>query len=501
MTQLPTEAEVIVVGGGTAGPIVAARLAQAGVNVLVLEAGPDPGPLGDPSWPAELVDATRLPDSHDWGYDSGETYPDQHVRFERARVIGGCSAHNGAVQTWGHRDDYDAWAAAGNPGWSTDELLPFFVASSEQLRVRTYAVAELTPWQAAWHDAGPAAGLPQLRDLNDLDETVGIAPESVNIVDDGVRFNNAFAYLDPVRDLPNLTIVGNAIVDRVLVEHGRAVGVVAIHGGERVEIRAPRVVLTGGAFGTPLVLLRSGIGPAADLAALDIPVVADLPGVGANLHDQPFILMRWEGSAEMLAAMDAVAAKGWAPDEQVMAKAASSFDPGVFDIHLLPYSPTHFGPVRQFHAGAGALTPVSRGQVKLGGRDAEAKPLIDHGFLTDPEGRDIQVLTEGVALLREIAAQPEMRKLLGKELTPGPDAAIEAYLRGHIDSYWHPVGTAAMGPESVPGAVVGAHGEVHGVPGLTVADCSLMPFVSRATTHMPTNVIAERVASFLLEDR
>jgi choline dehydrogenase len=501
MTQIPTEAEVIVVGGGTAGPIVAARLAAAGVNVLVLEAGPDPGPLGDPSWPAELVDATRLPDSHDWGYDSADTYPDQHVRFERARVIGGCSAHNGAVQTWGHRDDYDAWAAAGNPGWSTDELMAFFVASSEQLRVRTYEVAELTPWQAAWHAAAPGAGLPQLRDLNDLDETVGIAPESVNIVDGGVRFNNAFAYLDPVRDLPNLTIVGNAIVDRVLVENGRAVGVVVVHRGERVEVRAPRVVLTGGAFGTPLVLLRSGIGPAADLAALDIPIVADLPGVGANLHDQPFILMRWEGSPEMLAAMDAAAAKGWAPDEQVMAKAASSFDPGVFDIHLLPYSPTHFGPVRQFHAGAGALTPVSRGQITLGGRDPEAKPLIDHGFLTDPEGRDIQVLTEGVALLREIAAQPEMRKLLGQELTPGPEASIADHLRSHIDSYWHPVGTAAMGPESVPGAVVGARGEVHGVPGLTVADCSLMPFVSRATTHMPTNVIAERVASFLLEER
>lgn len=500
-TQIPAEADVIVVGGGTAGPVVAARLAAAGVDVLVLEAGPDPGPLGDPRWPAELVDATRLPDSHDWGYDSGSTYPDQVVRFERARVIGGCSAHNGAVQTWGHRDDYDAWAAAGNPGWSTDELLPFFAQATEQLRVRDYAVAELTPWQRAWFEAGPAAGLPQLQNLNDLDETVGIAPESVNIVDDGVRFNNAFAYLDPVRHLENLTIVGDANVDHVVVENGRAVGVVAWHGGERVEVRANHVVLAGGTFGTPTVLLRSGIGPADDLRALGIPVVADLPGVGGNLHDQPFILLRWEGSAAMETAMAEAAAAGWAPDEQVMAKAASRFDPGVFDLHLLPYSPTHLGTGRQFHAGAGALTPVSRGRLTLASRDPDALAVIDHGFLTDLEGRDIQVLADGVALLREIAAQPEMRKILGNEITPGPDVSIADYLRSHIDSYWHPVGTTAMGPESVPGAVVGAHGNVHGVAGLTVADCSLMPFISRATTHMPTTVIAERVTAFLLEDR
>ena len=193
---LPAEAEVIVVGGGTAGAAVAARLVEGGREVLVLEAGPDPGPLGSPEWPADLVDATRLGTSFDWGFDSAATYPDQVVKFERSRVIGGCSAHNGAVQTWGHRADYDGWAEYAGPGWSTDELLPYFARATEQLKVHTYERGDLTPWQEAWLEACVDGGLPLLGDLNGLDETVGVAPESVNIID-GVRFNSAFAYLDP----------------------------------------------------------------------------------------------------------------------------------------------------------------------------------------------------------------------------------------------------------------------------------------------------------------
>ncbi|EHN11930.1 Choline dehydrogenase [Patulibacter medicamentivorans] len=500
---LPAEAELIVVGGGTAGAVVAARLAERGVDVLLLEAGPDPGPLGDPRWPADLVDATRLGHSCDWGFDSGDSYPDQTIRFERSRILGGCSTHNGAVQTWGHRRDYDDWAAAGNPGWATDDLLPLFRRASEQLRVTTYAIDELTPWQEAWRAAGPAVGLPQLADLNDLDETVGFAPESVNVVEGGVRFNNAFAYLDPVRGRPNLRIVGDALVDRLLVEDGRAVGVVVRHGGAPVEVRAARTVLAGGTFCSPAVLLRSGVGPAADLRALGIPVVADRPGVGANLHDQPFVLLTWEGSDEIARAMDAAAARGWAPDEQVMAKAASSFDPGLFDLHLLPYSPTHIGDGRTWHAGAGCLLPRSRGRVALVDRDPETLPTVDHGFLTDEQGHDVRVLAEGVALLRELAAQPQLARLLGRERTPGPATAslaeIEAHLRHNIDSYWHPVGSCRMGPAGDPTAVVDARAEVHGLPGCFVADCSLMPTIPRATTAMPATVIGERVAELLLE--
>jgi len=497
------EADVIVVGGGTAGAVVAARLAENGDEVLVLEAGPDLGAFGDIRWPEDLLDATRMGKSYDWGFDSGSTYGDKVMPFERSRVIGGCSVHNGAVQTWGHRADYDSWCAAGNPGWSTDDLLPLFARASERLRVHTYASTDLTPWQESWYSAGPSVGLPMLADLNDLDETVGIAPESVNIID-GVRFNNAFGYLDPVRHLPKLRILGDAMVDRVIVQGGATVGVIYEFEGEQREARAPRVVLACGTFCTPAVLLRSGVGAAAQLARFEIPVVADLPGVGENLHDQPFVLLSWQGSDRMSRAMRTARNDGWAPDEQVMAKAASRFDPDLFDIHLLPFSPTQRSDGRLWNAGAGCLQPASRGGVTLASASASVLPLVDHGFYTDPEGHDIAVLADGIGILRELAASAGLAALLGGEAWAGADLATDAeiagYLTTHVDSYWHPVGTAKMGPATDPLAVVDARGEVYGVRGCFVADCSLMPAVPRATTAMPATVIGERVAEILIAE-
>jgi len=240
------------------------------------------------------------------------------------------------------------------------------------------------------------------------------------------------------------------------------------------------------------------VGPAAELAALEIPVTTDLPGVGANLHDQPFVLLSWEGSPDLAQAMDAFTARGWAPDEQVMAKVASSFDPDCFDLHLLPYSPTHLGPGRTWHAGAGALCPRSRGHVRLKSRDPTVLPVVDHSFLRDPEGHDSAVLIEGLTKLRELATQPSLRELLGAETLPGPAGLskpeeLRAYLLGHIDNYWHPVGTCAMG------AVCDGRGDVRGLEGCLVADCALMPAVPRATTALPAAVIGERIAELVLE--
>ncbi|MFT4307526.1 MAG: GMC family oxidoreductase N-terminal domain-containing protein [Microbacterium sp.] len=499
---LPEEIEYVVVGGGTAGSVVTARLTEAGRDVLLLEAGPDFGPQGDPAWPADFVDATRLGRSHDWGYDSGDSYP-WTVGFERARAIGGCSDVNGCTQTWGHRRDYDDWVEAGLSGWGADELLPLFEEGMRRMRVRQFAADELTPWQHAWYEAAPAVGMPTLPSLNDLDQAAGFAPEAMNIRD-GVRVNASFGYLDPVRASPNLAIAGDALVDRVVVEGGRATGVVVTRHGETVVVRAGTVVLASGAYNSPTVLLRSGIGPYAQLAPLGIPLVRHLPGVGENLHDQPFLLTSWEGSDRMSAAMAAARAAGWTPDEQAMGKAASSFEAEAFDLHFLPYSPTHRGELTRWSIGTSALLPRSRGFVRIRSADPEAAPVIDHRFLSDPEGTDVAMLAEGVGILRELAASPGLSPLVGAELHPGPDtfepAALRAHLYAHPDNYWHPVGTCRMGPASDPMAVTDARARVHGVDALRVADCSIMPTVPRATTAMPAIVIGEKVARMLLED-
>jgi choline dehydrogenase len=252
------------------------------------------------------------------------------------------------------------------------------------------------------------------------------------------------------------------------------------------------------------VLQRSGVGPADALRRLGVEVAVDLPGVGENLHDQPFLLMTWQGRPAMHGAMDRAAAAGaWLPDEQTMAKAASSYADGVFDLHLLPYSPIRTGQTaRSWHAGASALLPKSRGRVRITAGDPEAKPLLDHGFLTDPEGHDLAVLCEGIELLRELASQPGLAPLLGRELAPGESLrtrdALTQHLLAHRDNYWHPVGTCKMGPTSDPLAVVDASGAVYGLEGCVVADASLIPVIPRATTAMPVTVVAERVAQALL---
>ena len=212
------------------------------------------------------------------------------------------------------------------------------------------------------------------------------------------------------------------------------------------------------------------------------------------------VAVRWEGSPELERSMAAAARQGWAPDEQVMAKARSSHERDAFDLHVFPYSPSDEDGRRRWIAAAGALLPRSRGRVKLVSRDPEVLPHVDHGFLTDPDGHDLAVLAEALALLRELAATPGLRRLLGRELTPGPVVtAVEApaYLRVTIDRYWHPVGTCKLGPAGDLAAVVDERGRVHGVDGCVVADCSLIPTIPRATTALPACVIGERIASFL----
>jgi choline dehydrogenase len=498
--HFPAAVDTIVVGAGTAGAAVAGRLAAGSPErVLLLEAGPDYGPADSGRWPPDLLDATSVVSSHDWGY-TGE-FAGRVINFGRARVIGGCSSHNAGEVVLGSRLDYDGWAAAGNAGWSARELAPLFASAWEQLRVRRVGLDELTPFQRACRDAIVAGGIPAVDDLNDLDENVGVALCPVSI-DGTTRVNSAFGYIDPVRD--RLIVVGDALVERVLVCGGRAVGVAVRDDQQLVEIGASRVVVCAGAYGSPAILLRSGIGPGGELAAIGVQPALDLPGVGRNLHDQPCVEVWHEGSAELRGMMERHRAEtGWLPHEQVIAKFPSANCQAGFDLHVYPVGGYSENLSSWFwFLGTACLTPLSRGSVRLTGRGSGDRLLIDHRYLSDPGGYDRARLAEGVERIREIAGAPEPRRLLGREVRPGPRVtgrqAIERFIGQAAVHYYHPVGTCKMGPASDPDAVVDSEGRVHGIEGLRVADASIMPAVTSGNTNMPTSVIGERIARSLL---
>lgn len=501
--QLPRYVDTLILGGGTSGAVVAGRLAEhSDESVLVIEAGPDYGARRDRRWPADLVDASALAASHDWGYSSGRTYDDRTVAFERAKVIGGCSSHNGCAAIWGHRRDYDAWAEAGNEGWSTSDLLPFFLDAMERMRVRQPEAHEATPFQQACLDAAQQLGIPLAADLNDLDDPVGMALSPVNIVD-GRRWNTAFAYLDPVRDRPNLAIRGNHLADRLLLEGRRVVGARVIGPNGPVDIRAGRTIVSAGTYGSPAILLRSGIGEAKELEAVGIEPQHQLPGVGRNLHDHPAVSLEFVGSDQLRSLMSRHRAMQWSPEEQTIAKLRSSHCNEAFDLHLYPVG----GPINaeasewRWAFPVACMTPRSRGALRLAGSDPGAAPVIDHGYLNDIDGHDAAVLADGVAIAKEFARQSALAELVGEELPPfagAGEADLLARVHATVEHYYHPVGTCKMGPASDADAVVDSIGAIHGLDGGFVADCSIMPVVPRANTNIPAVVVGERIASFLI---
>lgn len=504
MPEIPRYADTVVLGGGTAGAAVAGILTEStDQSVVLLEAGPDYGPYEGGAWPADLLDARRIVKSHQWGYQSGSTYPDRTIQFDRAKVIGGCSSHNGCAAIWGSRLDYDNWAALGCDGWSTEDLLPLFQQASERLRVRIPTSEEVQPYQRAFLEAAPGAGIPVVEDLNDFDQDLGIAASPVNIWN-GIRWNASFAYLDPVRSSPRLTVIGNALVERVTLTGNRATGV-RFHTEDGPHgIEAARVVISAGTYESPAILMRSGIGPNESLAAIGVQTEIDRRGVGDHLHDHPAIELAFEGSERLIQALTEFMEHSWLPEEQTIAKAKSRCASEGFDLHLYPVG-SPYGELSPwtFVIPVACMTPLARGRVSLTSADPAAHPLLEHGYLGDEQGHDRMVLIDGIAIARELVAQPELSSLIGAETRPGAAVRSENDLAAWIDRsvvhYYHPVGTCKMGPDSDERAVVDPRGRVHGTDNLYVADCSIMPVIPRANTNIPAVVIGERIARWLAE--
>jgi choline dehydrogenase len=395
--------------------------------------------------------------------------------------------------------DYDGWAALGNPGWSTVELLPYFQRTNQMLRVRNFGADEITPFHAACLQAIQQVGIPRVPDLNNLTEDVGVNTAPVNM-DGNVRWNSAFAYLDPIRDQPNLTIQDETLVDKLELVGGRVVAVELLGARGREQVTPGRVVLCAGAYGSPALLLRSGIGPADELRQLGIQPTLDRPGVGRNLHDHPAIYLQYAGSAELDRLMNAFAASGRTIfTEQSLAKLRSDFCTTAFDLHLYPYSTPAPNAAGRWELvlPIANMTPRSRGSVQLRDLDPASPPVIDTGYLMDTEDFDLAVLWSGVALTREIASQSPLATLLGGETEQSAQIASKEEVRCHCLHYYHPVGTCRMGKAADHLSVVDAQGRVHGTANLYVADASIMPVIPRANTNLPTAVVAERIAGWL----
>jgi choline dehydrogenase len=440
--------DVLVLGGGAAGCALAGRLSEnPDRTVCLVEAGPDYGHLSEGRWPADILDPRWLAlESHLW-----ERGDEEDRSQSRARILGGCSAHNACVLLEGAPSDYD-WGEE----WSYEAFAPFLRRANETLRGHVLADEELTPWHRAFRAAGGAESI--------------VHP--VNIVD-GVRWHTGFAYVDPARAGGNLTVLGDTLVDRVLVDDGRARG--AIAGGR--ELRADVVVVSAGAYGSPGILLRSGIGPDGE--------VAELP-VGEGLVDHVGTGAAWEPTERLLAETGAHEAEhGLYMGQVTIAASSRSSPPGVRDLFVFPA--LDVGPEI---SGAGfAMKPHSRGSVRLNGPEPETPLAIDHGFLRDE--RDVEVVTEAFERLRELVERPEVRSYAGAELRPGREVDVEEHVRGSARGFFHPVGTCAIG------SVVDERCRVLGFENLYVVDASAIPEIPSANTNLTTVALAERAAGWL----
>lgn len=498
--------DVLVVGGGSSGCAAVHALLEAGVgSVVLVEAGPDYGPFNDGRWPEDLLSAQTVPRSHDWGY-AGTYARGRHFPHERARVLGGCSAHNEANVVWPSPGVFDAWAAAfDDPSWSRVALQPVVDAVEDctpaspshgrggRLPTHPYDEAELTQWSAAFLEAAAGWGLVHRPDFSMGDGEDGVAIWHAN-TRDTVRWNAAFAFLDPHRGDNRLRILSHARVHRLGLTATR----VAAHGeidGRSLRIEADDVVLAAGAVGTPEILLRSGIGPAREISRLGLTPVVDLPAVGAGLRDHIGVPLGFRLRPDAEAIFDAELAASRVFHCQTIARLHAG---GSDSFNLLPYEVSYDGETWLHLLAAYVMNPRSSGSVRLRSADPAVPPVVDTGYLTDPADRE--QLYAGVDLLRSIVAVggPYERLLQSAEdSAPADRPDLAAYVEERFIPYGHLMSSCRMGRADDPDAAVTPDGRVKGTDHVYVADASVIPDAFPDATNLTALLIGYQVAAAL----
>lgn len=529
------EYDYIILGGGSAGSVLAARLSEdPSRTVCLVEAGGTGTSflIRAPAMVAAMV--SGRPKLHNWAF---RTEPQPHLDNRRCyqprgKALGGSSAINAMLYTRGHPADYDEWADLGADGWDWASVRPWFLKAEGNARgasdhhgadgplqvtdqssphaitrafVQAMARVQVAPTEDFNGDRQDGAGLYQVTQFHK-------GPRK------GQRCSAAAAYLHPVMDRPNLTVLTGALAERITLEDGRAAGAMIRHTGKRLHLTARReVILSAGAFASPQLLLLSGIGPEAELRAHGIPVRHALEGVGLNLQDHLDHTLLWTSPRPDVVGLNprglmrlARAYRPWR-DHGTGLMTTPGAEGGAFlssrsglsrpDIQLhflVALVDDHFRRLR-FSDGWGVhvcvLRPESRGTVGLRDANPASPPRIDPAFLSDP--RDLDVLKAGLRIAETAMAAPELEPWRGRRLYPhdGSDAAVEADIRARADTIYHPVGTCRMGRDGL--AVVDPSLRVHGLAGLRVVDASVMPRLIGGNTNAPTIMIAERAAAMI----
>ena len=514
------EADYVIIGSGSAGSAIAYRLGQAGMKVVVIEeGGTDAGPLIQ--MPAALSYPMNMK-RYDWGF---QTEPEPHLNGRRlatprGKVIGGSSSINGMVYVRGHARDYDTWDAMGAQGWSYADVLPYFKRMENWHGDEGDATwrghdgplhvtrgPRDNPLFDAFIEAGRQAGYPVTRDYNGQAQE-GFGPFEATIWK-GQRWSAANAYLKPALKGGNVQVY-NAFARRVVTQNGRATGVEVSRGTEVQVIAARReVIVSASSINSPKIMMLSGIGAASQLKAHGIAVVADRPGVGANLQDHPELYLQFAASQPitlykywniwgkaLLGAQWMLTKKGLAASNQFEACAFIRSKAGIeypdLQYHFLPIAVRYDGKASAhghgFQVHTGPMRSRSRGSVTLRSADPRDPPKILFNYLSDPG--DLEDFRTAIRLTREVFGQEAMRPYVKSEIQPGDavqsDAELDGFIREHVESAYHPCGTMRMGRRDDPMAVVDPECRVIGVEGLRVADSSIFPQVTNGNLNAPS---------------